>query len=364
MAEPVTLTCPNCAGRLEIPPDVDRFACAHCGTELNVKRGGGIILLNPVIGSVPKIESSIGHTAEPPQVQSGVERTAAEMAKIQSGLERTAAEPPQGQPGVERTAAEMAKIQSGLERTAAEPPQGQAGVERTASEMAKIQSGLERTAAEPAKGQSETERTAAAQAIQRLESEINAISGQLNDLTVQMQQALADLAAPPPTMDEPPVWEMPAGSVPFYLQWFQGRAWWKSLLGGVVILTALSCLFLCAVAVVDPGQTKITNQTTDGTTVSKEERTLTDTSTAILCLCCAAYPVLLLFVVYGALTSWSRQKKTKRKNEELLQGQGPVEQDARRAGLVRDFQTRRAPLETELERKKRQLAEQRRILGG
>jgi hypothetical protein len=79
-------------------------------------------------------------------------------------------------------------------------------------------------------------------------------------------------------------------------------------------------------------------------------------------LCCAAYPVLLLFVVYGALTSWSRQKKTERKNEEILQG--PVEQDARRAYLVRDFQARRAPLETELERKKRQLAEQRRILGG
>ncbi len=301
MPDTVSLTCPNCAGRLEIPPDVDRFACSHCGTELSVKRGGGIILLNPVRpGQVPTIP--LPPTGTPP---------AAELPPIPL--------PPPGTPP-----------------TVPPPP----------------------PVAPP------LDRAAAGQAIRQVESEIAAISAQINDLNAQMQFALADLAAVPP-VDEQPVWDIPTGSVPFYLTWFQGRAWWKSLFGGLVILTAISCLFFCAVAMVDPGQTKITNQITDGTTVSKEERTITDGSTALLCLCCAAYPVLFLFIVYGALNMGSRQKKIKRKNDDIMQGPlAAAEQDARRSFLLHDFQARRAPLEAELEKKKRQLAEQRRILGG
>ena len=45
----ITLTCTSCGGKLEITTDIERFACAHCGTEHLVKRGGGIVSLAPVI---------------------------------------------------------------------------------------------------------------------------------------------------------------------------------------------------------------------------------------------------------------------------------------------------------------------------
>jgi predicted RNA-binding Zn-ribbon protein involved in translation (DUF1610 family) len=33
MSDFVTLTCPNCGGKLQITPDINRFACTHCGNE-------------------------------------------------------------------------------------------------------------------------------------------------------------------------------------------------------------------------------------------------------------------------------------------------------------------------------------------
>ncbi len=41
------LSCPRCNSALEIGGDVERFACAHCGTEYVVNRAGGIITLTP-----------------------------------------------------------------------------------------------------------------------------------------------------------------------------------------------------------------------------------------------------------------------------------------------------------------------------
>ncbi len=67
MADFITLTCPNCGGRLEITNDVDRFACAYCGTEHLVRRGGGIVTLAPVLEGLR-------------DVQAGVNRTASELA--------------------------------------------------------------------------------------------------------------------------------------------------------------------------------------------------------------------------------------------------------------------------------------------
>lgn len=67
MADFITLTCPNCGGRLEITNDVDRFACAYCGVEHLVRRGGGIVTLAPVLEGLR-------------DVQAGVNRTASELA--------------------------------------------------------------------------------------------------------------------------------------------------------------------------------------------------------------------------------------------------------------------------------------------
>ena len=67
MAEFVILSCPSCGGKLEITLDIERFACANCGREQVVKRGGGIISLSPVIYAFKRIEV-------------GVDKTAAELA--------------------------------------------------------------------------------------------------------------------------------------------------------------------------------------------------------------------------------------------------------------------------------------------
>jgi primosomal protein N' len=67
MSDYVTLSCPSCGGKLEITSDIDRFACAHCGTEHVVRRGGGLVSLTPV-------------TEEIRRVRTGVDKTASELA--------------------------------------------------------------------------------------------------------------------------------------------------------------------------------------------------------------------------------------------------------------------------------------------
>ena len=63
----ITLTCPNCGGKLEITSDIERFTCMYCGAEHIVKRGVGVISLVPVVESIKK-------------VQTGVDKTASELA--------------------------------------------------------------------------------------------------------------------------------------------------------------------------------------------------------------------------------------------------------------------------------------------
>lgn len=63
MADFITLTCPSCGGKLEITNDIDLFACAHCGTEHIVNRGGGIISLKPVVAEFQKIREGTDKTA-------------------------------------------------------------------------------------------------------------------------------------------------------------------------------------------------------------------------------------------------------------------------------------------------------------
>lgn len=45
MSESVILSCLNCGNQLEIAEEIERFACASCGQELLVRRGGGIVYL-------------------------------------------------------------------------------------------------------------------------------------------------------------------------------------------------------------------------------------------------------------------------------------------------------------------------------
>lgn len=69
MTDYITLSCPSCGARLEVTQDIERFACAHCGREHIVKRGGGIVSLSPVVDALRKVEV-------------GVDKTAAELAIV------------------------------------------------------------------------------------------------------------------------------------------------------------------------------------------------------------------------------------------------------------------------------------------
>lgn len=63
MADVIKLSCPSCGGKLEITPDIDRFACGYCGTEQIVKRSGGIVSLSPVVDAIKKVEMGVDKTA-------------------------------------------------------------------------------------------------------------------------------------------------------------------------------------------------------------------------------------------------------------------------------------------------------------
>ena len=81
MADFVSLTCPSCGSRLQVTPDLERFACGYCGNELVVRRGGGIVALQPVMESLGRLESGLGLVERGIQhVGIGVDTTASELA--------------------------------------------------------------------------------------------------------------------------------------------------------------------------------------------------------------------------------------------------------------------------------------------
>ncbi len=60
MEKIVTLSCPNCGGKLEVTQDLDRFACVYCGQEHMVQRGAGTVSLRPVVERLDAIQ----HTSQ------------------------------------------------------------------------------------------------------------------------------------------------------------------------------------------------------------------------------------------------------------------------------------------------------------
>ena len=60
----IKLSCKSCGAKLELTEDIDRFSCAHCGSEWLVKRGGGIVSLKSVEEDIKKIVSHTEATAE------------------------------------------------------------------------------------------------------------------------------------------------------------------------------------------------------------------------------------------------------------------------------------------------------------
>ena len=69
MADFVTLSCPSCGGKLQVTPDLDRFACAHCGNEHVVRRGGGVVSLAPIVEGIDKVRAGVDKTASELAIQ-------------------------------------------------------------------------------------------------------------------------------------------------------------------------------------------------------------------------------------------------------------------------------------------------------
>jgi predicted RNA-binding Zn-ribbon protein involved in translation (DUF1610 family) len=59
----ITLTCPNCGGKLRITTEIDRFACAYCGHEHIVRRGVGTISLQPVVDGLHEVKNGVDKTS-------------------------------------------------------------------------------------------------------------------------------------------------------------------------------------------------------------------------------------------------------------------------------------------------------------
>jgi predicted RNA-binding Zn-ribbon protein involved in translation (DUF1610 family) len=69
----ITLSCPNCGGKLEITPDMERFTCQFCGNEHIVRRTAGAVSLAPVVEGLKRVETKFD------QVLTGSDRLAAEQ---------------------------------------------------------------------------------------------------------------------------------------------------------------------------------------------------------------------------------------------------------------------------------------------
>lgn len=82
MSDFITLTCPNCAGKLQITDDVERFACAFCGVEHIVRRSGGIVTLKPIVEGLEKVKIGVDKTAS----ELAIARLTTETARIEDQI--------------------------------------------------------------------------------------------------------------------------------------------------------------------------------------------------------------------------------------------------------------------------------------
>jgi predicted RNA-binding Zn-ribbon protein involved in translation (DUF1610 family) len=69
----ITLSCPNCGGKLEVTADMERFACMYCGREHIVHRTATAVSLAPVVEELKRVGTKFD------QVLTGSDRLAAEQ---------------------------------------------------------------------------------------------------------------------------------------------------------------------------------------------------------------------------------------------------------------------------------------------
>jgi hypothetical protein len=82
----ISLNCPNCGGKLEVTPDIDRFTCKYCGNEHLVKRNGNNISLTPIVEGMKRVEQKFDHIlngSDRMAAEQTIQRLKAEMADLQ-----------------------------------------------------------------------------------------------------------------------------------------------------------------------------------------------------------------------------------------------------------------------------------------
>lgn len=87
MREFVTLQCPFCGGSLQITSDIQRFACAYCGTEHLVKRAPGVVAIEPIVDGLQNIQRGTDRTAS----ELAIRRLKGNIVDDQQQMERIAA---------------------------------------------------------------------------------------------------------------------------------------------------------------------------------------------------------------------------------------------------------------------------------
>lgn len=87
MSDFITLSCPSCGGKLQITDDIDRFACAHCGSEHIVRRSGGIVSLKPVEGLLQQTASELASK----RLEGEIRDLEGEIADLEPKIDRLSA---------------------------------------------------------------------------------------------------------------------------------------------------------------------------------------------------------------------------------------------------------------------------------
>lgn len=84
------LSCPKCGGGITVPPDLEFFNCAYCGTGIQVKRGEGFVALKlaEVVTSAIRESSASTQSA----IREGSQQTQAEIKRLELGQQLSAAQ--------------------------------------------------------------------------------------------------------------------------------------------------------------------------------------------------------------------------------------------------------------------------------
>lgn len=86
----ITLNCPNCGGKLEVTPDMERFVCKYCGNEHIVKHNGSDISLTPVLEGIKRVEQKFDHVligSDRIAAEQTIQRLKTEIVNLQKGCD-------------------------------------------------------------------------------------------------------------------------------------------------------------------------------------------------------------------------------------------------------------------------------------